>query len=728
MKRLLTIFMVLAMLIITTPVSVYAAGETQKLNVVLYSNVSFYVDKQKADDKTLVINYQGTSYLPIRYISEKMGKQINWDEETRSVIVGQRPAQMKKLSLQDIVIGPQKAQSSLNKEIEVTLYPTAFYFDGQLDQQDKSGYFYDGDAYVPLAMLYNGTTYVPVRYVSQKFSQPIGWDHDSKSIYLGEKPEKFEPSSPEYEQISNGIFGVHLDQHYSEIAQKLGEPDLKLWTKSGNGVWWIYNNDYNNFLQIFFDYSGKSNFIYSNAKNFNYYGITKGVDYFEAKKLLDQSDATVYGVDQNGEILVSAISLINKRGMDFAIERLNLSDDDITTLIYGFINAERASRGMPSFLQDASALEKARKKASEFDQEFLEGKFLERKNWAVVDLPFSYLDQFKYWNTNNLVLSPNYSGIGLATSHHRIFMELSRNNAFQDSDSSKYTLPKKAINVLPESPLTPASSNYGVYGIVLNSTPSEVSKILGEPNRKEYSVFDHGEFWVYNQDFNRFIRLLFYNDHLVQINASGSDVPAEMERMNTDGLSVYNFGISSGKNRKQLWNSIANIDTYEKSVEISLKQPLASKALTDDMKNQLIYRQELRLLDHINALREENGLNRLVWNDEASSEASKLSQQWFSKRYTYGNHTDSSELQEIASKQDYSAVLELIEPTSLIEFRSDPLGTDDLEKIVSKNEVSVFSFWSRQKETLLDPDLKEVGIGYGKIDVVGGFTTGLFFK
>lgn len=68
--------------------------------------------------------------------------------------------------------------SNFNKTIEVAYLPLKYYFDGIQKEppEGQSGF------------IYNGTTYVPLRFVSETLGKDVGWDGKNYSIYIGEQP------------------------------------------------------------------------------------------------------------------------------------------------------------------------------------------------------------------------------------------------------------------------------------------------------------------------------------------------------------------------------------------------------------------------------------------------------------------------------------------------------------------------------------------------------------
>jgi len=60
-----------------------------------------------------------------------------------------------------------------------------FFVQGE-DRSSAEGTFNNQGTKVPEAFIYQGTTYVPVRMVSELLNEPIHWDGANKSVYIGE--------------------------------------------------------------------------------------------------------------------------------------------------------------------------------------------------------------------------------------------------------------------------------------------------------------------------------------------------------------------------------------------------------------------------------------------------------------------------------------------------------------------------------------------------------------
>lgn len=121
----------------------------------------------------------------------------------------------------------------------ITVYTgITLYFDGvKVDPKDANG-----NSVEPL--LYNGTTYLPVRAVSGLFHEEINWDGKTKSVYIGEMPGKitYLPDLPPYE--SSGLSlpsSLTMDGNTYVNCFKLGDASI---TGNKEYVSWSLNGAY----------------------------------------------------------------------------------------------------------------------------------------------------------------------------------------------------------------------------------------------------------------------------------------------------------------------------------------------------------------------------------------------------------------------------------------------------------------------------------------------------
>jgi len=86
----------ICLIIVATTGMIFADAIEQYVNV-SYNNIKVYVDneaielKDASGDIVEPFIYNGTTFLPVRAISEALGKEVRWDGDTQSVYIGEQP-------------------------------------------------------------------------------------------------------------------------------------------------------------------------------------------------------------------------------------------------------------------------------------------------------------------------------------------------------------------------------------------------------------------------------------------------------------------------------------------------------------------------------------------------------------------------------------------------------------------------------------------------------------
>lgn len=167
----------------------------------LRSDFTIVVDGDEVDFKTssgdavYPILYEGTTYLPLRAIGELMGKNVNWDEKNKVITIsGERDSTSS--NKDNPYIG--------KKDIRVQERPD---FTIVVEGDEKEFYSVTGQRVYPI--LYNGSTYLPLRAIGEIMNKDVVWNNSTKTITLSgdftvTDADSFET---EEEEIANGYIG-----------------------------------------------------------------------------------------------------------------------------------------------------------------------------------------------------------------------------------------------------------------------------------------------------------------------------------------------------------------------------------------------------------------------------------------------------------------------------------------------------------------------------------------
>lgn len=110
-----------------------------------------------------------------------------------------------------------------NSEFVLSLFEAKLIFNGQEKQGSEKPYMYsNGKDYVPTSLIYNGTTYVPLRFFAESMGQPVDYKNETQTIYVGKVPEGEKVArymsdilKPFY---SSGLFGLQVVSNNMTMA------------------------------------------------------------------------------------------------------------------------------------------------------------------------------------------------------------------------------------------------------------------------------------------------------------------------------------------------------------------------------------------------------------------------------------------------------------------------------------------------------------------------------
>lgn len=114
--------------------------------------------------------YEDATYLPLRAIGEAIGKNVNWDEDTKTITLeGERET---KNSSNKAVEGEKKNVSvQVRKDFTIVV-----------DGKEQTFRTSAGKEIYPL--LYDGSTYLPLRAIGQIMGKAVDWDNDTKTVTM----------------------------------------------------------------------------------------------------------------------------------------------------------------------------------------------------------------------------------------------------------------------------------------------------------------------------------------------------------------------------------------------------------------------------------------------------------------------------------------------------------------------------------------------------------------
>ena len=138
----------------------------------------------------LPMMFEYTTFLPVRALANLFEVPIDWDADTRTVILGEGELQP-----------PPQPREGFPRTGRVSAYVdpgVSIRLDGEYQILTNV----HGDRVYPI--MFEGTTYLPVRALAGLFDTPIYWDGDTRTILLGDRPEVSDTPPIELAPIPDG--------------------------------------------------------------------------------------------------------------------------------------------------------------------------------------------------------------------------------------------------------------------------------------------------------------------------------------------------------------------------------------------------------------------------------------------------------------------------------------------------------------------------------------------
>lgn len=134
--------------------------------------------------------YEGTTYVPIRFISYSLDKAVSWDPSTYTVKI-EEPKASDKITINEYKINAQVYTKNDAKLDKSNLAPSNLKV-----YKEKISYVFDGVTKSPSdelpGYIVDGSLYVPIRFFSESVGKTIDWDPVTNTVFANTSDEKKE--------------------------------------------------------------------------------------------------------------------------------------------------------------------------------------------------------------------------------------------------------------------------------------------------------------------------------------------------------------------------------------------------------------------------------------------------------------------------------------------------------------------------------------------------------
>lgn len=151
-------------------------------SIVIDGKLCGFVDANGQQVYPLV--YQGSTYLPLRSIGNLMEKEVGWDAATETVTLSGE-AEWQRIE----PVGERPADSQVQAVVKPGM---TVMVDGEKQQ------FVDANGKTVYPIIYNGSTYLPLRAIGNLMGKKVGWSGELSTVFLGEQADAESLAQAEY--------------------------------------------------------------------------------------------------------------------------------------------------------------------------------------------------------------------------------------------------------------------------------------------------------------------------------------------------------------------------------------------------------------------------------------------------------------------------------------------------------------------------------------------------
>lgn len=177
-------YIVIMLIIVVAFCNVSFASIGTKEVTLNYSGITINIDDNVVVPKDVTGSVvdpfiiDGTTYLPVRAISESLGKEVSWNSETYTVYINDKAEDV---SFENLSSDTKK---KISQEVK-----TLNYNDISICINGKNIEPKDANGVVVEPFIIDGTTYLPVRAVAEAFDKKVTWQDETKTVFISSKKE-----------------------------------------------------------------------------------------------------------------------------------------------------------------------------------------------------------------------------------------------------------------------------------------------------------------------------------------------------------------------------------------------------------------------------------------------------------------------------------------------------------------------------------------------------------
>lgn len=181
------------------------------------------------------IVYNGCTYLPVRASSALMKEPIEWDKSSKTVFIGKTLSNPNKsavlistaaaigVSDSAIAAGPKPSMDSAYLKPDILV---------MYDFEIQTFRDVNGDTVYPI--IYNGSTYLPIRSISKLMNAPVDWDGATKTIAIDDTNSTY--AIVEAEEEKTTVTAVEVSTSAMKIKELFDREEVLYYEATGKAT------------------------------------------------------------------------------------------------------------------------------------------------------------------------------------------------------------------------------------------------------------------------------------------------------------------------------------------------------------------------------------------------------------------------------------------------------------------------------------------------------------
>ncbi|OON98997.1 MAG: hypothetical protein ATN35_02615 [Epulopiscium sp. Nele67-Bin004] len=208
--------------------AMFLVGLSLSTGVVSASEINLIINSNVTTASESPVQQSGTTLVPVRIVSEQLGASVDWNASTQQITI-----------------------TKDNTQVELQVGSTTAKVNGQASTLTTA------------PIVKNGTTMIPLRFVSEALNVPVLWDDGTSTVLINSS----------LDDLSKLPTGITPSQALEQIKLHFSSNGTYTYQGLGSSNYHIYGESMANFYEFFGEFEGG---VYVHKTTGRVYGILPG--------------------------------------------------------------------------------------------------------------------------------------------------------------------------------------------------------------------------------------------------------------------------------------------------------------------------------------------------------------------------------------------------------------------------------------------------------------------